>query len=348
MASADLLTSLLRDVSRSFYLTLRVLPGGVRRPIGLAYLLARATDTIADTELLPAERRLEALAELKGRILGRKPEPVRFSDLAFAQTAVAGGGLPAERVLLERVEEAVAALEDMPSADRARIREVLGTIADGQELDLRRFETFAATDESSGGVGALVSTADLDDYTYRVAGCVGEFWTHICRAHLFPKHDFGDFDRFLANGVRFGKGLQLVNILRDLPRDLRQGRCYVPEEILISAGLNPRDLLEPSNEARFRPVYDRLLDLAGEHLNAGWSYTTALPRNQRRVRLACAWPILIGVRTLAKLRAERVLDPGCRIKVSRSDVRAILWGSLWRLPSATAWNGQFSRWSRLD
>ncbi|MFM8358454.1 MAG: squalene/phytoene synthase family protein, partial [Verrucomicrobiota bacterium] len=56
-AAPDLLTSLLRDVSRSFYLTLWILPSSVRRPIGLAYLLARATDTIADTALLPAAER---------------------------------------------------------------------------------------------------------------------------------------------------------------------------------------------------------------------------------------------------------------------------------------------------
>ena len=53
--SHQLLTSLLRDVSRSFYLTLRILPSGIRQQIGLAYLLARTTDTIADTELLPLE-----------------------------------------------------------------------------------------------------------------------------------------------------------------------------------------------------------------------------------------------------------------------------------------------------
>ncbi|MCI0869448.1 MAG: squalene/phytoene synthase family protein, partial [Chloroflexi bacterium] len=47
-----LLTDLLKGVSRSFYLTLRVLPGGIREPVGLAYLLARAADTIADTTLI--------------------------------------------------------------------------------------------------------------------------------------------------------------------------------------------------------------------------------------------------------------------------------------------------------
>jgi farnesyl-diphosphate farnesyltransferase len=111
-------------------------------------------------------------------------------------------------------------------------------------------------------------------------------------------------------------------------------------------GLKPTDLLDPANEDRFRPVYDGLLNQAQEHLAAGWNYTSTLPRSQRRVRLACAWPILIGVRTLAKLRAGRVLDPAGRVKVPRSEVRSILLGSLWRLPSADAWNNQFARWSR--
>jgi farnesyl-diphosphate farnesyltransferase len=47
------LTDLLKATSRSFYLTLRVLPAAVRPQISLAYLLARTTDTIADTEIVP-------------------------------------------------------------------------------------------------------------------------------------------------------------------------------------------------------------------------------------------------------------------------------------------------------
>ena len=72
----QLLSGLLRDVSRSFYLTLRVLPGPIRKPIGLAYLLARTTDTIADTELVPPAQRLEALRALRERIQGRTAPPL--------------------------------------------------------------------------------------------------------------------------------------------------------------------------------------------------------------------------------------------------------------------------------
>jgi len=350
MASTDLLTNLLRDVSRSFYLTLRVLPAPVRRQIGLAYLLARATDTIADTALVPVEKRLAALDELRGRIRGARLQPVAFDELAKAQPTLPGGGLHAERVLLERIEEGVAALAEFAPDDQALIREVLETITGGQELDLRRFEVGEerrATNieqpaSTEGVLRSLRTMEELDDYTYRVAGCVGEFWTKICRANLYSQHPFADYTGFLADGGRFGKGLQLVNILRDLPRDLRQGRCYIPSDELLKLGMIPEDLKDPKNDAQFRPLYDLLLDLATEHLAAGWRYTCANPRDQRRVRLACAWPILIGMETVRLLRTGRVLDAASRIKVPKSRVRSILLGSVLKLPFRGSWERQFS------
>src|SRR5882757_4823454 len=91
--------SLLRDVARSFYKTLRVLPGGVRPQIGLAYLLARTADTIADTGIVSAEKRLHALEQFRQRILKTSNEPLELGSLAKHQ------GSPAERLLLERCEE---------------------------------------------------------------------------------------------------------------------------------------------------------------------------------------------------------------------------------------------------
>jgi farnesyl-diphosphate farnesyltransferase len=92
----------LQQVSRSFYTTLRVLPSSVRPQIGLAYLLARATDTIADTELVSVEGRLGALKLLRDRILGQTDVRLDFGELHRQQ------GEPAEKVLLERIEEAIA------------------------------------------------------------------------------------------------------------------------------------------------------------------------------------------------------------------------------------------------
>jgi farnesyl-diphosphate farnesyltransferase len=326
------LNDLLRATSRSFYLTLRVLPAAVRLQIGLAYLLARTTDTIADTEILPVGERLAALQKLRERILGQSSAPLDFNDLARQQAS------PAEAVLLEKVEVSLAARQSFSAADQKLIRDVLDTITSGQVLDLRRFGSLGPVEPSAIGqkIIALETGGELDDYMYRVAGCVGEFWTKICRAHLFPGARL-DEKQLIADGIRFGKGLQLVNILRDLPVDLKNGRCYLPAQRLEEAKLFPETLLSLANEEKFRVVYGEYLDKAAAHLAAGWRYTNRLPFGQFRVRMACAWPILIGVRTIEKLRAAGVMELHQHVKVSRGEVRAIIFRSLLASPWPFAW-----------
>jgi len=324
--TAPLLTTHLRAVSRSFYTTLRILPADIRPQISLAYLLARTTDTIADTELLKVEQRLAALSDLRERIRGKRQPPLDFGELSVRQSSAA------EARLLKNCESSLDLFESFAAADVQLIRDVLEIIISGQELDLRRFGG-----ASRAHIISLQSNAELDDYTYRVAGCVGEFWTRLCRLHVFGSARLDD-TWLLAQSVRFGKGLQLVNVLRDLPADLRQGRCYLPAEGLTSHGLKPDDLLEPGNERRLRSLYDPYLDLAEEHLQAGWSYTKALPRGCIRVRLACAWPILIGLKTISLLRVQNVFDPERRVKVSRREVKRLMVRSVLLYPWPGAWN----------
>jgi len=325
----DLLTTLLRDVSRSFYLTLRLLPRQVRPQIGLAYLLARATDTIADTEVVPLAHRLSALDQLRSRILGHCDTPIDFSGLAGNQA------LPAERALLARIEEAISVLGTLPCFDRCCIREVISTITSGQELDLQRFNS-----AQSSQIVSLANDAELDDYTFRVAGCVGGFWTRVCRSHLYPTAPL-DLPTYLDDAVRFGKGLQCVNIFRDIPADLARGRCYIPGEGLTAAGMQPSDLTQPTAMERFRSLYQHHLETAAEHLSAGWRYTCSTPRNQLRVRLACALPLLIGIETLRLLRRGNVLDASHRIKIPRRRVRTLLLQTLLLHPFPHRWESLF-------
>src|ERR1700691_3789209 len=129
----EALNQLLKAASRSFYLTLRVLPARVRRQIGLAYLLARTTDTITDTELVPPAQRLDALQKLRERILGQSSAPLDFGELAQKQN------LSAEKLLLEKTEAGLALLQTLSQTDLKLVRDVLTTITSGQELDLKRF-----------------------------------------------------------------------------------------------------------------------------------------------------------------------------------------------------------------
>jgi len=333
------LEDLLKQVSRSFYLTLRILPHSIKPQLRLAYLLARATDTVADTEMIPIRRRQEVLVDLRKSIQAicenQVPMLPDFQNFSEAGKERHGGESPAERMLLENFDRLLAALASCPSEDRHGIRTVLNTITQGQEKDLTRFGA-----SSADHLVSLQTDEALDTYTYEVAGCVGEFWTRICLAHLFPNASL-DEPQLLSDAVRFGKGLQLVNILRDLPRDLRQGRCYIPASGLGELGLNPQDLMEPSTIDRFRPLYDRYLQQAEDHLRAGWRYTHALPYGCVRVRLACAWPILIGIETIDRLRIRNVLDEQQRVKILRSDVWRIILLSIALYPFRNRWNRLF-------
>ena len=295
---AQLVGPLLKAVSRSFYLTLRVLPAPIRPQISLAYLLARATDTIADTNAVPRAKRIVLLRELQN--LTRVPD---LGVLAENQA------LPAERVLLERLDECLAMLDTFTEVDRRLVQQLLNTIITGQIFDL---ETFP------GNLVALADDAALDRYTYLVAGCVGEFWTKMCQTHLPGLEQLN-----VADGVRFGQGLQLVNILRDMPRDYAIGRCYLP-------------VRNPLDRAEVLPIYAKWLDVAVAHLDAGWQYTLTIPASQKRLRLACVWPLWIGVKTIGRLRTADPLDATQRVKVSRAEVYGIMARSILQAGNAVA------------
>ncbi|KXU85009.1 farnesyl-diphosphate farnesyltransferase [Paraburkholderia monticola] len=323
---AFLLGPLLKGVSRSFYLTLRVLPIGMRDPIGLAYLLARAADTIADTSLIAPGQRLELLLALRDQVNGVAIDRAPFQRIA---AEVAGQQAQSdEKLLLESLGPALDVLAQLSESDRHAVRAIVTTLTEGMEFDLRTFP-----DERSGQLAALREYAELDRYTYLVAGCVGEFWTTMTYAHM-PGTLKEQPDTMKQRGVRFGKALQMTNVLRDCGKDLRIGRCYLPQSMLERHGLSARDLLQPANSMRARPLLVELLRKALDHFRAALDYTLAIPASAVRLRLACLWPILIGLDTLLLLADNDAwLDPANVSKVTRRDVYRIMASSLLLVPS---------------
>jgi len=165
---------ILRSVSRSFYLSIRFLPAQLRQPIALAYLLARATDTIADTTGISGLMRIETLKMLSNGIQGKASRDVVVDLIAsFIPLQVNKN----EQRLLESLPDCLDWLDQIEQADRNDIRIVLEKITRGQMLDLQRFD-------DPQEIRALATAVDLDEYTYLVAGCVGEFWTRLCFRHV--------------------------------------------------------------------------------------------------------------------------------------------------------------------
>lgn len=266
---------LLRSVSRSFFLTIRLLPRPVREPIALGYLLARASDSIADTSAAPVERRIEALQQLRHGDIARHA----LSGIVDRQSN------PAEAELLERLPALLERLEVSPARDR--LEWVWDHILRGQVFDLVRFDAGAEP----------LSPDELDEYTFLVAGCVGEFWTRLC-ADLLEDFSKQPTEALVPDGVAYGRGLQLVNILRDRRGDAEMGRVYAPDE-------------------RFEQI--KAAARAGLEAGLRWVGTV----NNGRVRFACLPPARIGLETLEKIH----VDSG-PVKIPRDAVRRVLAGAI--------------------
>lgn len=325
-----LLRRLLPQVSRSFYLSLRILPRAPGRVIGLAYLLARSADTLSDSDLLPSAARLRWLGLLHWQIHhGADPDLQQQLEQELGEAKVS------ERSLLQALPRQLAMLAALPRSDSKDVRDVLDTLISGMQLDL---ETFSGVDSTD--IRALSTALDTDDYCYRVAGCVGEFWTRLLTRHL-DAYAGTEQGHSIDRGVDFGKALQLTNILRDLHEDLCLGRCYLPAEELQQAGISASDLLDPASCRRAEPVLGRWLARALYLYERAREYIEDIPRRHWRLRLAALWPALIGLRTLSLL-AQQPDWPSRpeRLKLRRRQVYTMMLLSLPAIFSrrlSTAW-----------
>jgi len=292
------LFGILKDVSRSFYISVRFLPKRIRLTIALGYLLARASDTIADANGTAPQLRSEFLAQFLKEIRNGYSNP-SLEVTPFLTNQAEGP----EKILLLHINLVVQSLGLIAPQHRELVAEVLSKIIRGQTLDIERFEMRPGTQ-------GLPDDGSLEEYTYLVAGSVGEFWTKVCLLEWRGYSDQPEGE-LLGLGRDFGNGLQLINILRDFPNDLRQGRSYLPVTNLELVAADP-------NLARSE--WERWRQRALSYLEGGWQYANAI--RPPRVRFACALPLFIGVRTLDLLGRAPKLRPG--IKVPRSQVKSLM------------------------
>lgn len=282
MKKEALTGGLLREVSRSFYLTITWLPREMRQAVAVAYLLARATDSVADASAAPLSRRVAALRQMAAAIAG---EPTDTAAMLHILRHELSPEKASEAALLARFDEALAAAQSLPEQQLGLVRQVLSTIIQGQLWDLSFFEEHLQ----------VLSDEQTRLYTYRVAGCVGRFWTRLGTCTLGNRFCPGaaSLPELEEAGVRYGCGLQLVNILRDREEDSRRGRSYLCSDPAV------------------------WLDRAERYLHDGLDYSRRL--GSFRLRFASMLPALLGLKTLAALRRAK---PGKRVKIPRKAVYA--------------------------
>ncbi len=298
----DLGNAVLKGVSRSFYLTIRLLPRLMREPVSVGYLLARASDTIADTEAVDAEVRKDCLSifhqamkdeEMRDKLCGILEE--KFIEHQENER---------EKLLLTRMADVFGWYDTVTEQDWIAISDVMKPILKGQRWDV---DFFAIQKKKQ-----IESDEDLETYCYQVAGSVGEFWG-IVGKNAYRRYSEYDSDQLKKYGINYGKGLQLVNILRDLPTDLENGRCYIPN---VDAK-DTKAVMKASKVWRKK---------ARRYLEQGLTYSSTL--RQKRAKIATALPAIIGLKTL-DLMDDVTWDQWEQgIKISRKEIRKSVWQAI--------------------
>ncbi len=283
----EAMKELLRSVSRSFYLSMVFLPPAMRRGIALAYMLARATDSVADSNEAVETERLAVLRLMAQAIAGQlnaQQEAQLQEELTehFASAQAHEG----EATLLRRFQDCLELLRQMPEGEAALMRQVLATICDGQCWDLEFFAQHQGVQNEQ----------ETRRYIYMVAGCVGEFWTRLGLCTMGAKFCPPEREELMQEaGIRYGCGLQLVNILRDVHEDAARGRCYLPEG----------------------DRHEVWMARAEKYLKDGLDYSKRL--GGLRLRFTAMLPALLGLKTLALLRKQGHNNQR-KAKIKRSSV----------------------------
>ncbi|MDH5257366.1 MAG: squalene/phytoene synthase family protein [Gammaproteobacteria bacterium] len=308
------LNHVLKTVSRSFYLSIRILPSAMREPVSIAYLLARAADSIADTAMLDHNKRLEYLLNFKHLLVDSNLKQKQLQDLQSVVSNIEHAG---ERELLSQLSNVLMAYQQLSPKDHEAVEKVVYTLTTGMEKDLHFFK-------SEEIIKALPDDDTLDEYTYYVAGCVGEFWTDLSIIHT-PSLSHWHQKNMSQLGIEFGKALQLTNILRDIAKDVKLNRCYLPGSDLKKYSFSPDMLFDKQYNRQLTPVILKWLKQADQYFDSAEIYLLNIPRHCFRLRLAALWPIIIGLATLKLIKEKKnYLDADTNVKVKRKWVYKML------------------------
>jgi len=122
-------------------------------------------------------------------------------------------------------------------------------------LPKQRFQDLLEGFEMDVARNRYATFEELEQYCFRVASAVGM----IC-IEIFEYQDA--WAREYAE--KLGKALQITNILRDVPGDLKQNRLYLPEEDMEKFGVSEADLRADKVTSPIRELFEFEWNRAGE------------------------------------------------------------------------------------
>lgn len=303
------LNTILKHTSRTLYLSAKILPHDIRPAFTVAYLLCRYADTIADSVNLDLARKIHWITKF--------PEIVRVPNLVEQEALVkelAGKSKDQyENALILQLDDCLKELRYLDFSFRPYVYDVVQAVCEGMLTDLRFFSQAKEAEPL-----AFASDKDLLHYCRLMGGNPGLFWSKLIYSTTEIQMER---EEFYTRAEYIGDALQMVNILRDFPQDLRYNRCYFPQTDLEKYHLTTKDLLLTRNSVRFKPIRRKWIHWAKGRLEKSLEFYRAIPKSAWQVRAAVAWPIFWTADTFDLLdNTLDLLNPTKRIKISRKQI----------------------------
>ncbi len=318
---------LLPGVSRTFALTIPVLPRELAEVMTNAYLLCRLADTIEDDVGLDNDQKSMFHARFVAVVKGTEPaEPFAAALLPLLSARV----LPAERDLVRNAAAVIRVTHGFSAAEQAALSRCVTIMCTGMP-EFQRHKSLRG----------LANVGELASYCYYVAGVVGEMCTELFCLHcpeLVEKRD-----AMLKLAVSFGQGLQMTNILKDIWDDRQANACWLPRSVFGGGTFDLERLEQTHTSPIFREGLDELIGIGHAHLRNALEYTCMIPKREAGIRRFCLWAIGLAVLTLRKIHRNPTFRSANEVKVSRRTVKATVFATNLTLLSNRALRMIFAR-----
>ena len=300
--------AILDSVSRTFALTIPLLPPSIEIVVGNTYLLCRIVDTIEDAADLSPETKQKLSKLFLDAVLEKAPVD-HFVKPCLE--ALKHHGNQNELDLIAHTPTVLRILQTCSKADQNAVSRCVSIMSEGM--------SYFHDKQTQAGLKDL---KEFERYCYVVAGVVGELLTTIFSNHspAFAKNIKGHEDLATA----FGQALQMTNILKDSPEDRARGVSWKPADI----------------------TQGQLLKISYEKLQDSLSHILLIPKEELGMRRFCFLAFGLAVMTLKKISDRKQFSHKDEVKLSRNSVMIFYAFTTFAVRSNTLMKTFFNTWSR--
>ena len=274
--------SILESVSRTFALTIPLLPANLEKVVGNTYLLCRIVDTIEDAVCIDPKTK-----QVLSTLFVKTVLDSSYSEEFVKESLIALLNHPNhdEKDLIKNIPRVLRVLQSCDEKQRHAVAQCVQIMSEGMSY-------FHVRQNQVG----LEDLKEFEKYCYVVAGVVGEMLTTVFALHsaAFAKAISGKESLAIA----FGQALQMTNILKDSPEDRLRGVSWKPK------GIDQTELLV----------------IAHQKLEDSLRYIYCIPKSEPGIRQFCFLAFGLAVLTLRQIAKRHQFQESAEVKLTRAQV----------------------------